>query len=95
MNARHTPGPWLHLGVGNIVQQASLTQDDIVDVAAVYGTSDKATAEANAKLVAAAPDLLFCLKVICSHAEGDERLDARLHLEEARAAIAKATGEAA
>lgn len=95
MNARHTPGPWVHLGVGDIVQQASLTQEHIVDVAAVFCTSDDATGEANARLVAAAPDLLFCLKVICSHAEGDERLDARLHLEEARAAIAKATGEAA
>lgn len=90
MNARHTPGPWLRLGVGDIVQQ-----EHIVDVAAVFCTSDDATGEANARLVAAAPDLLFCLKVICSHAEGDERLDARLHLAEARAAIAQATGEAA
>lgn len=36
-------------------------------------------------------EMLFCLKVIVSHADGDERLHARLHLDEAAAVIAKAT----
>ncbi len=44
-----------------------------------------------AKALAAFPDLLHCLKVIVCHAEG-RGLDASLHLDEARAAIAKAEG---
>lgn len=36
-------------------------------------------------------EMLFNLKVIVSHADGDERLHAKLHLDEAAAVIAKAT----
>lgn len=40
-------------------------------------------------------EMLFNLKVIVSHADGDERLHARLHLDEAQALIDKAEGGAA
>ena len=50
--------------------------------------------EEDARLIAAAPDLLFCLQVICEHAGEDfDRLDGMLHLTEAKKAIAKATGQ--
>jgi hypothetical protein len=49
--------------------------------------------QANARLIAAAPELLHCLKVILDHTDGDEMLEAQLHLDFVRAAIAKAEGE--
>ena len=50
--------------------------------------------EEDARLISAAPDLLFCLQVICEHAGEDfDRLDGMLHLTEAKKAIAKATGQ--
>lgn len=45
----------------------------------------------DARLMAAAPKLLHCLRVICDHAEGREDLDVALHLDVARAVIAEAT----
>jgi hypothetical protein len=50
-----------------------------------YGEQQKA----NARLIAAAPDLLECLKDICENGYG------MISVERGRAAIAKATGETA
>jgi hypothetical protein len=43
--------------------------------------------QSNAMLFAAAPALLHCLKVICSHAEGRPELEVALHLDVARSLI--------
>jgi len=95
----HTPGPWT-IGDANGYRATSVLAGDN-SVADVYGLplhqhiSKFVECEglANARLIAAAPDLLEALKVL--HArylliignEGPEAL-------QARAAIAKATGEA-
>jgi hypothetical protein len=59
----------------------------IAEVSAFYDG-----AEANARLIAAAPDLLEAL-IACSTADGNEAYSSACHL--ARAAIAKATWVAA
>ena len=89
MTAQHTPGPWIQIG-----NQVGV---EIGIVATVHSPKLSTLEEfANARLIAAAPDLLFCLQVICEHAGDDfERLDGMLHLSEAKKAIAKATGGAA
>jgi hypothetical protein len=88
-----TPGPWLHLGQGDIVQQASVSLEYLTDVASVYQTRDGTTGDANARLIAAAPDLLAslleALPLIHGHQETPHR---RERYERAAAAIAKATG---
>jgi len=81
----HTPGPWT-------VQGAYIGTDD-AHVAQVKGEGRGVTfqrAEANAALIAAAPDLLAVLQDVADFWVGGDvppELDARM-----RAAIAKATG---
>ena len=93
----HTPGPWkLKLGKG--IQYTYLVADkkgqDIANWAH-YPNATKAQTKANARLIAAAPELLDALREAYAAMEPmhhepvvSEALDA------ARAAIAKATGEA-
>ena len=56
MNTQHTPGPWWHSGleVGTVPMM-------MVKVAKVSGANHQ-EAQANARLIAAAPDLLEALK---------------------------------
>ena len=85
----HTPGPWhveRHTDYDKdiiIIEPRCMIDNDDVD---------QAEAEANARLIAAAPDLLesLVLLVNASHAEAAEEWE-RLH-DLARTAIAKATG---
>jgi len=83
---KHTPGPW------------SIRQESVWSVgtdhemtALVYGCTDTEE-EANARLIAAAPDLLEALKILAKQAEshGAEGV----YWDKARAAIAKAEGRA-
>lgn len=99
MNAQHTPGPWVAgygdaVGIGEVYGVGIDTEPDWTAVCMLSLSENvNETDEANARLIAAAPDLLFCLQVICEHAGEDfERLDAMLHLSEAKKAIAMATG---
>lgn len=99
MNAQHTPGPWVAgygdvVGIGEVYAVGIDTEPDWTPVCMLSLSENvNETDEANARLIAAAPDLLFCLQVICEHAGEDfERLDAMLHLSEAKKAIAMATG---
>lgn len=102
MNA-HKPGPWevcddhpdracYH------IRAKSRVWDFGDDVATIYSPGD-AEADANARLIAAAPDLLAVLEEICRTWDVSNALHhvgepSYLH-RKARAAIAKATGGAA
>ena len=85
---QHTPGPWT-------VRESSLSVSVVAQNGdAVFHESYKRIPGVmeDARLIAAAPDLLEALEEIVSAADGDgwSQLDA--DLRKARAAIAKATG---
>jgi len=83
MSVKFSLGPW-RPSYGIFVHAAN---DECV--ALVKGDGDENT-EANARLIAAAPDMLLCLRnVIDSHGEVDQDLWNRI-----REVIANATGEA-
>ena len=77
--ARHTPGPWEHDGTGLIysmyVEEEGGTATFICDVtedsthAALCGPTPEE--EANARLIAAAPELLEALQSVTHLLEGD------------------------
>ena len=88
-----TPGPWTQ-GTSN-AGRSCVWLDGHVEPEETMGPDNTwidCCTEANASLVAAAPDLLEALKEIVSAADGDgwNQLDA--NLGKARAALAKATG---
>jgi hypothetical protein len=103
---KHTPGPWElseaqykeGFGTYRRVEQVEQFGDVVASVCirhAVNHTLD-ACGDANARLIAAAPDLLEALEVILRdhmavHGVGD--LEMQPALFQARAAITKATGE--
>ena len=76
-NSKHTPGPWLRLGRSIGVGAG--------EIATVWELEGKAIA--NARLIAAAPDLLDALVMMLDAYEIPAVRD------RARAAIAKATGD--
>ena len=87
MSKQHTPGPWLEpreingKGMGWRAGPAWLGSDSCSE-----------ETKANAYLIAAAPDLLEALqRLVANLDEGDFISTTRI--DEARAAIAKATGE--
>jgi len=91
MNATHTPGPWItkesteHWGRVDVTVCAAFTANDVAT--AWQGTT--AVNRANARLIAAAPDLLEALKSAADwigKGRGGEHI-----VDIARAAIAKAT----
>ncbi len=96
MSAGHTPGPWFAVGY-----QVEIESDTVADICTTNahlfgqgGLHDDARAMANARLIAAAPDLLRllevardCLEVSNYEGEEDEVLAA------IRAALANAKGE--
>jgi hypothetical protein len=98
----HTPGPWYALGQAVNVDRAGL--EGLASIAKAHqrrGTDSvpitKAEAEANARLIAAAPDLLAALRGVADGSlcfcggEGEES-GHRTFCTVARAAIAKAEG---
>lgn len=104
MSITHTPGPWTRyvstLDAGKIPLPIQLTTP-ARSICTLYADTGKAneweTAEANARLIAAAPDLLAALKAaeysLAWHIEergNGVAMDAK-HLADIRAAIAKAT----
>jgi hypothetical protein len=89
--ASHTPGPWSQYANGDQIYGGNGYFICVVQSANPYW---------DARLIAAAPELLEALRyVVCQLADGDEpELDGDGDeidpFERARAAIAKATGEA-
>lgn len=96
----HTPGPWRVVPSGHQqefthwIERPATTEVDRLMVAGVLNTND---AEANARLIAAAPDLLAALKECVGWLDPDDmRLvnheECRATEQQALAAIAKAEG---
>ena len=93
---KHTPGPWwVEGGDPNAAQGADQWPNihadgyEVVGAQGLYGDYD--TDMANARLIAAAPDLLAALMMVL---DDPQALDGRPRTAECvRAAIAKATGE--
>ena len=92
---KFTPGPWTAPGVfhGNLVYGSGSIVADVVTSA-----PDPGEREANATLIAAAPDMLDCLRELISTCHGDPlnkaARDAKnAALYRAASAVAKATGQ--
>jgi hypothetical protein len=96
MTTQHTPGPWrvgdaAHTIFGPKQADGSLA----VTIASVAGNARVEDYRANARLIAAAPDLLAALKAVSAIAEhGPSVVDALgfQNVRAIRAAIAKAEG---
>jgi len=90
MNKNHTPGPWVYyyeqIGNQHIVWS---------DNSRIVSLSMNDDAESNARLIAAAPDLLEALAVLTELVSFQICDDGHPAIINARAAIAKATGGAA
>lgn len=86
----HTPGPWrVEFRLNRLMVRAG--EADVVAVA----MPDEQDSKANARLIAAAPDLLAALEMFVDQYQGsgqDER-ELRPEMIAARAAIAKAKGD--
>ena len=93
VSAAHTPGPWkLKLGKGiEYTYLVSAAKGQDVVNWAHYPNATKAETKANARLIAAAPDLLEALRDIASGTY-DTWTEGYRAQQIARAAIAKATG---
>ena len=94
MTTQHTPGPWENLGT--IVQAAGLISIDILPASAPDRPVTHAEIEANARLIAAAPELLMALKELVGrhdrpHGFPDEHWYGPLAQQ--RTAIAQAEGK--
>jgi hypothetical protein len=86
-----TPGPW-ELMVRHYDKAKYITADDCdYSICSVTDYADMPW-EANAKLIAAAPDLLEALKALCD-IRGEDLCYAYSEWEAAHQAIKKATGE--
>lgn len=114
--SKHTPGPWYtqpwphqgYMGVSSLGWYSNYVIDTMIRIYPRYSHQDGVTppavdeAEANARLIAAAPELLEALQDLVLHLDNVRSLllvkyatasgksDAYLH---AQAVIAKATGE--
>jgi hypothetical protein len=104
--AMHTPGPWALFEVGDRIKRmcpaAVETKTSILTVVGEDETTFAAVLEiADARLIAAAPDLLEALEDVLSEwvrdltDAGEEDIEERAYVKFARAAISKATGEQA
>ena len=97
MNAKHTPGPWE--AVGNLVRSPMVQPQglskgvQIAECRDAYFLSHTEESKANARLIAAAPELLEVAQLILA----EDLLDflPEEYASKIRAAIAKATGEQA
>ena len=96
MNAKHTPGPWTVPANGHVIAPKPYS----VVIAFMPESSDSIQGmdviDANARLIAAAPDLLQALQGLVSSCELNlDELEPDTHamLDCARAALAKATGK--
>ena len=95
MNATHTPGPWgIHKQTHREGYKFVVTADDFWP-AAIFsdGCRNEGTAEANARLIAAAPTLLDAAKaVLASDALIGNSASALAAFSQLRGAVKKAEG---
>lgn len=102
---KHTQGPWKAVRAESpdntggfdwaiLDANSRIVSEAFEHVGQLSGGYDKRPAEANARLIAAAPDLLEALQEILGYRGGaDNALDDEYVMERARAAIAKAERE--
>lgn len=98
MAHKHTPGPW-GIRYDYVVQAQSFDGGRLVPVAQPYGVNGDGTdLFANARLIAAAPELLEALEIAQAFMAGfeDDESQAGIqdNLRQIRAAISKATSPA-
>lgn len=98
--SKHTPGPWINAGNGDIIAIHPTQCGGVKDVCTVYMTESDED-DANARLIAAAPDLLAALEMILPilldwHSDFPDSVGSKEEpaVRAARAAIAKAKGDA-
>jgi hypothetical protein len=92
---KHTPGPWFSRYDDNGFYEIG---SEAVSLRMAFTHGEGETDEANARLIAAAPDLLAALKAIMFRMQTDLEAGhgwAVVERDLARSAIAKATGEKA
>ncbi len=105
MTTKHTPGPWVANGRHVVTANSTIAHQIIIASASAF--DPRSEHEANARLIAAAPDLLGALQEIIELATSEAETLSELGkddedtamwaaqawemLEAARAAIAKAT----
>lgn len=102
MGIQHTPGPWIiRVGTNLLTRYIDFTgtpDHTACTVAEIWPEDDCGEsiemAEANARLIAAAPDLLEALRLLLDYPSGQysSRGDYDAAYEKASVAIAKATG---
>ena len=94
-NTQHTPGPWFV----DINGEGAITAPDGMLIARMQNAYRDDLRESNARLIAAAPELLAALQDLAEEAarsvypQPDKPDSAWAKLVRARAAIAKATGK--
>jgi hypothetical protein len=105
--SKHTPGPWAFLEEGRTEEDGNRCRPLTIcgpnhdDLANVYSSDDatvsipRSEAIANARLFAAAPDMLQTLRDLDGWLDNSGFTDAHPWRISIRAAIAKATGEPA
>jgi hypothetical protein len=88
--SKHTPGPWVVNGFGGDFREITRTSKGV----AISVTSEKGGDIANARLIAAAPDLLEALKgeLAASRSDCNDRKCGACSRCHSYAAIAKAEG---
>lgn len=87
----HTQGPWLCSGTSVSNPQANRPNAIICDVSG-WGNRDEAEQIANARLIAAAPDLLAALEDMLNLTLDEDDIAVSSRITKARAAINKAKG---
>lgn len=94
--SKHTPGPWRFTEIDSPSggKQHAIVGIPFGDVVAVtsYPFHGREAMEANARLIAAAPDLLEALQWALEQIEPDLDLDHQDAMTLARIAVAQATG---
>jgi hypothetical protein len=81
----HTPGPWIVDAYGDVTANG----EDVAHVVSYYGVDE---CIANARLIAAAPEMLAALRGFL--AEFGDKTDNNANVRAAREAIAKTEGRA-
>ena len=88
----HTSGPWYPVTLGASPDHSWAIDSELVEIARLSEWPDhKAEAEANARLIAAAPEMLAALEELLADKYLADPINAD-RMEKARAAVAKAKG---
>ena len=92
MTKQHTPGPWAASPYNNVT-----SRNGTIAKTEQMPSNDDLEREANARLIASAPDLLSALRFLLADdvaINGEKLTGSSVPVEMARAAIAKAEGVA-